>query len=48
VISETEVCGMKSFQKSQVFVYDDFEGPAFQHVLSAAKLNKAVLVEIYY
>lgn len=47
VISETEVCSMKLFKKSQVFVYDQFEGPAFQHVLTAAKQNKAVLVQIF-
>lgn len=46
MISESEVCDMKSFQKNLVFVYDNFEGPAFQHVLTAAKLNTAVLVKI--
>jgi len=45
VISESDVCGMKSLKKSQVFVYDNFEGPAFQHILMAAKQNKAVLVQ---
>lgn len=44
MISESEVCGMKSLKKSQVFVYDHFEGPAFQHVLLATKQNKAALV----
>lgn len=46
MISESEVCDMKSFQKNLVFVYDNFEGAAFQHVLTAAKLNNAVLVQI--
>lgn len=44
VINESEVCNMQYFQKNLVFVYDKFEGPAFQHVLVAAKLNEAVLV----
>lgn len=45
MIRESDVCSMKSLKKSQVFVYDNFEGPAFQHVLMAAKQNKAVLVQ---
>jgi len=45
VISESDVCNMSSLKKSQVFVYDNFEGPAFQHILMAAKQNKAVLVQ---
>lgn len=45
MISESDVCSMKSLKKSQVFVYDKFEGPAFQHILVAAKQNKAVLVQ---
>ncbi|XP_027851620.2 DNA topoisomerase 2-binding protein 1-B isoform X1 [Aphis gossypii] len=44
VISESDVCSMKSLKKSQVFVYENFEGPAFRHVLMAAKQNKAVIV----
>lgn len=48
MIGESEVCEMTSFQISQVFVYDLFEGPAFQHVLSFAKQNKAVLVYIFF
>lgn len=44
VISDSEVCDMRSFMKSQVFVFDQFEGSAFQHVLMAAKQNKAALV----
>lgn len=47
VINESEVCDMKLFKKSQVFVFDNFEGSAFQHVLVSAKLNKAVLVFIF-
>lgn len=48
VVGESEVCQMKSFQINQVFVYDLFDGPAFQHVLIAAKQNKAVLVFIFF
>ncbi|KAL4096856.1 hypothetical protein QTP88_021734 [Uroleucon formosanum] len=44
VINESDVCNMTSLRKSQVFVYDNFEGPAFQHILIAAKQNKAVIV----
>lgn len=47
MIYESEVCDIESFMKSQVFVFDNFEGSAFQHVLSAAKENKAVLVNIF-
>lgn len=42
VINESEVCNMKILKKNQIFVYDKFEGPAFQHVLPAAKQNTAV------
>lgn len=47
MVGESEVCQMKLFKINQVFVYDHFEGSAFQHVLIAAKQNKAVLVYIY-
>ncbi|XP_050425063.1 DNA topoisomerase 2-binding protein 1 isoform X2 [Adelges cooleyi] len=44
VVEEAEVCKMNTFKKSQVFVFDNFEGVAFHHVLSAAKQNEAVIV----
>ncbi|XP_025419492.1 DNA topoisomerase 2-binding protein 1 isoform X2 [Sipha flava] len=43
-ISEAEVCDRKLFKKSEVFVFDHFEGSAFQHVLPFSKQNKTVIV----
>ncbi|XP_050524505.1 DNA topoisomerase 2-binding protein 1-B [Daktulosphaira vitifoliae] len=44
IVAENDVCEINTFKKNQVFVFDNFEGIAFQHVLMAAKQNEAVIV----